>query len=106
VTTVAASGPNLDLPSTSEWPDDASEGQVMTTGRSEARLRPEFGALYPYLMAGVWESAAVLADRVVAWTLGRPEGRFVSGDCALPRHFEFRGIDPSDRPSRGRTEGH
>jgi hypothetical protein len=40
----------------------------------EARQQPEFAGLYPYLTAGVWESAAVLTDGVVASLLGRPEG--------------------------------
>ena len=66
--------------------------------RREARLRPEFAAHYPYLKAGEWESAAVLADRVIAHTLGRPDGRFITGERALdPTHFEFRGWDPGAR---------
>lgn len=66
--------------------------------RREARLRPEFSRLYPYLTAGEWEPAAVLADRVVAHTLGRPDGRFITGERALdPAHFEFRGWDPAER---------
>ena len=61
----------------------------------EARLRPEFAKLYPYLTPGVWEPAAVLVDRVVANILGRPQGRFISGERALdPEHFEFRGSPP------------
>jgi hypothetical protein len=57
----------------------------------EARLRPEFAAEYPYLTPGVWESAAVLADRVMAHHLRRPSARFVSKARALdPAHFEFR----------------
>jgi hypothetical protein len=68
--------------------------------RREARLRPEFADHYPYLMAGEWESAAVLADRVVAHTLGRPDGRFITGERALdPAHFEFRGWDTNERSS-------
>jgi hypothetical protein len=45
-------------------------------GQRHARLRTEFAAHYPYLTPGVWESAAVLADRVVA--------------NIDPAHFEFR----------------
>jgi hypothetical protein len=69
----------------------------------EARLRPEFATQYPYLTPGVWESAAVLADRVVASILGGPEGRFISRERALdPEHFEFRGREarPPARPRR------
>ena len=70
--------------------------------RREARLRPEFAALYPYLSADRWESAAVLADRVVAHTLGRPNGRFVIAERALdPEHFEFRGWDGNSRVRPG-----
>ncbi len=66
--------------------------------RREARLRPEFAVHYPYLPAGEWESAAVLADRIVAHTLGRPDGRFITGERALdPAHFEFRGWDTNGR---------
>jgi hypothetical protein len=66
--------------------------------RREARLRPEFSERYPYLWPGRWESAAVLADRVVAHTLGRPDGRFITGERALdPQHFEFRGWDGNAR---------
>jgi hypothetical protein len=66
----------------------------------EARLRPEFAVNYPYLTAGIWESAAVLSDRVVASILGRPDGRFISRERALdPQHFEFRGSEA--RPAAG-----
>jgi hypothetical protein len=58
----------------------------------EARLRPEFVGRYPYLTVGLWEPASLLADRVVAAILGRPDGRFISRERALdPEHFEFRG---------------
>ena len=61
-------------------------------GQRQARLRAEFAAIYPYLTPRVWESAAVLADRVVANILGRPNARFISRERALdPAHFEFRG---------------
>ena len=67
--------------------------------RREARLRPEFAARYPYLTPDAWEPAAVMADRVVAHTLGRPNGRFITGERALdPDHFEFRGWDANTRP--------
>jgi hypothetical protein len=38
-------------------------------GQQQARLRAEFAAIYAYLTPGVWESAAVLVDRVVATSL-------------------------------------
>ena len=66
----------------------------------EARLRPEFAGLYPYLRPGVWESAAILVDRVIAGGLRRPETRFINLGRALdPAHFEFRG-GPSRAPGR------
>ncbi len=64
------------------------------SGSREARLRPEFTGQYPYLVPGIWESAAVLSERVVANILGRPDGRFISRERALdPDHFEFRGSE-------------
>lgn len=70
----------------------------------EARLRPEFAKLYPYLTPDVWEQAALLTDRVVAHILGRPEGKFITGERALdPQHFEFRGSEarpPAGEPRR------
>jgi hypothetical protein len=66
--------------------------------RREARLRPEYAPRYPYLNPDRWEPAAVMADRVVAHTLGRPNGRFITGERALdPDHFEFRGWDANGR---------
>ena len=57
----------------------------------QARLRPEHAALYPYLTPGVWETAAVVADRVVGNILGRLNGRSISRERVLdPAHFEFR----------------
>jgi hypothetical protein len=58
----------------------------------EARLREEYAHLYPGLEPGVWESAAVLSDRVLACRLLLPSGGFVLSDRALTNgHFEFRG---------------
>jgi hypothetical protein len=63
--------------------------------RREARLRPEFARDYPYLTPGVWESEAVLTDRVLASLLSRPECRFSCGQRVLdPAHFEFRVSEP------------
>ena len=71
----------------------------------EARLRREFADLYPYLTPDVWESAAVLADRVVAHLLGRPDGHFITGERALdPGHFEFRGTQGRPKFLQSRRE--
>jgi hypothetical protein len=76
-------------------------GTVSRLGRREARLRPEHAARYPGIQAGVWESAAVLCDRVLAAGLlrGAPPGWH---DRVLPpEHFEFRGEGPQgERPLR------
>ena len=67
--------------------------------RREARLRPEFAHLYPYLQAGQWECAAELTHRVVGSTLGRPDGLFIKGERALDeKHFMFRGSDERQAP--------
>jgi hypothetical protein len=71
----------------------------------EARLRPEFAALYPYLKTGEWEPAEALAERVVTHTLGRPDAAFVAGERALdPTHFEFRGEQPRPKFLRSRRD--
>ena len=61
--------------------------------RREAQLKPEFAHLYPPLKAGQWESAAVMADKLVAWLLGKKRIKSdVSSERVLrPEHFEFRG---------------
>jgi hypothetical protein len=47
----------------------------------------------------------VLADRVVAHTLGRPDALFVAGERALdPVHFEFRGKQQRPRFLRSRRD--
>ena len=74
---------------------------LSSAGRREARLRPEHAVRYPGIQAGVWESAAVLCDRVLAGGLlrGSPMGwcaRVLPGE-----HFEFRGGVPEGaRPRR------
>jgi len=66
--------------------------------RREGRLRPEFAGQYPYLSVGKWQTAAVLADVVVAHTLTQLSGPFITGERALnPAHFEFRGWDANRR---------
>jgi hypothetical protein len=57
----------------------------------EARLRPEWGELYPALRAGKWESAAVLADRRMADSLLRGTGTALHGRVLPDAHFDFRG---------------
>lgn len=57
----------------------------------EARLRPEWAELYPALSAGEWESAAVLADRLMADSLLRGTGMALQGRVLSDAHFDFRG---------------
>lgn len=64
------------------------------TGR-ESRLKPEFAHLYPAITAGQWDSAATMADRMVAWLLHQPNAGLIVTDRILPpEHFEFRGAAP------------
>ena len=75
-------------------------GPVSALGRREARLRPEHATRYPGIQAGVWESAAVLCDRVLAGRLlrGSPGWR---ERVLPPEHFEFRGEGrEGERPRR------
>jgi hypothetical protein len=58
----------------------------------EARLKSEFSHLYPALEPNRWESAALMADRVVAWLLRQPGGGYTAPERVLrSEHFEFRG---------------
>jgi hypothetical protein len=72
---------------------------VMATPRRsrEARVKPEFAHLYPPLRPGEWESAAVTADRLLAWLLGnKGHGEVSSLRVLRPEHFDFRGGDTQD----------
>jgi hypothetical protein len=61
----------------------------------EARLKMEFAHLYPALEPNRWESAALMADRVVAWLLRQPNRGYMAPDRVLrSEHFEFRGGNP------------
>lgn len=72
----------------------------------EARLRPEFAALYPGLPAGEWHRAALLTDIVWAGLLDRGNAAFQLRERVLnPQHFEFRlGAPPSPGSGRRRTD--
>lgn len=84
--------------------------------RREARLKLEYAHLYPGVEPGVWESAGVLADRVLSARLLRPSNGFILSDRVLAEeHFEFRGgshqrvapasSDTSVDPRAARVEG-
>ena len=70
--------------------------------RREARLRTEHARFYPGIAPGVWESAAVLADRVMAGGLLRGGAVGWCGRILHDAHFEFRGghTGPRERPMR------
>ena len=70
----------------------------------EARLRPEYAHLYPMLVPGAWDAAALTADKVAAIRLQQLADTYVLHDRVLPEaHFEFRGGTP--RRHLGPTEG-
>ena len=57
----------------------------------EARLRPEWGHLYPGLEAGIWMLAAELVPFVLRHRLqGQPSWEFAER-ILVDDHFEFRG---------------
>lgn len=67
-------------------------GQVGAVTR-EARLRAGYESLYPFLKPDIWEPAAVLTDKVLAWNLSRRMGNVLQRVRVLdPMHFEFRDV--------------
>ena len=66
-------------------------GTLSPIGRREARLRPEYATHYPGIQVGVWESAAVLCDRVLAGGLLRGSPMDWCDRMLAAEHFEFRG---------------
>jgi hypothetical protein len=71
----------------------SSAAALPSIGR-EARLRPEHAARYPGIEARVWESAAVLCDRVLAGGLLRGSPMDWRDRVLPAEHFEFRGAGP------------
>jgi hypothetical protein len=72
----------------------------------EARLRPEYVALYPDLSPGVWVPAGTLTEFVLERGLyQRRTGSPSESRLLLESHFEFRGGPPQrDASWRGRDE--
>ena len=62
----------------------------------QARLKPEFAALYPGFEAGVWRPAAEAAAQLLA--MMRTAGAAFEERVMNERHFEFRGGLPGPRP--------
>ena len=80
------------------------ESATPTSRTREARLKAEFAHLYPPLEAGQWESAAKMADRVVAWLLRQPDKGYVAPERVLrSEHFEFRGGTDQTGSRQGAT---
>ena len=77
-------------------------GTLTLITRREARLLPEYARSYPGVAPGVWEPAAVLADRVLASGLLRGGAIGWRRRILHEAHFEFRGgePDPGERPMR------
>jgi hypothetical protein len=66
------------------------EGGSMPGTIREARLRPEFAALYPGVEAGVWLPATTVGQKLLLWhlaTAATPQGERLMTE----EHFEFRG---------------
>jgi hypothetical protein len=64
---------------------------VTTRTRREARLKPEFAHLYPPLKGGQWGSAAVMANKLIAWLVGKKKHGYAPSERLLrPEHFDFR----------------
>jgi hypothetical protein len=76
------------------FPSTDVEGTLIGSGGQvprEARLRPEHAHKYPGVRPEWWESAATVADRVLAgWLLGGNDIA-IRGRVLLEAHFDFRG---------------
>jgi len=70
----------------------------------EARLRPEFAALYPGVEPGAWQDAVGIAEQLLSEHLLRPSPGYMLSDRVLAKeHFEFRGGEAPGRPRIART---
>ncbi|HEX3236379.1 MAG TPA: hypothetical protein VHR41_19470 [Gemmatimonadales bacterium] len=86
------------------FPASEVEGTVIAAqGQAprEARLRPDHAHRYPGIRPEKWETAAVVADRVLASWLLRGNDLAIRGRVLLEAHFEFRG----GRERGGEREG-
>jgi hypothetical protein len=63
----------------------------MTAQLREARLREQYGRLYPGLKPGVWLPAAEVAEHIVAEIRHEGGRSGVLGRLVSEDHFEFRG---------------
>jgi hypothetical protein len=66
---------------------------MLNGGMREARLRPEYAALYPAIEPGVWMPASDIGRSLLLWHLTAPT--VPDGDRLMcEEHFEFRGGAP------------
>jgi hypothetical protein len=76
----------------------------MSSALREARLRQEFGDLYPGLTPGTWLPAREVAEHIVD-VVRRERGRLgLHGRLMADEHFEFRGGDTDPSRPRSRNE--
>ena len=62
----------------------------MQSNIREARLKPEYAALYPGVQPGVWMAASAIGQQLLLWHLtapATPQGERLMAE----EHFDFRG---------------
>ena len=67
---------------------DQQQGLSVSRWR-EARLRPEYGQVYPWLVPDTWELAATVVEKVVGGRLQRRR-ELVERERLKPRYFGVR----------------
>jgi hypothetical protein len=72
----------------------------MATSLREARLREQYGKLYPGLKPGIWLPAAEVAEHIVAEIRHEGGRSGMLGRLVSENHFEFRGGDIVSRSRR------
>ena len=71
----------------------------------EARLRPDYAALYPTITPGVWQPAARVAERLLLYLLRHPALLDRLPERLLnEHHFEFRGGSTAEGLSARRLQ--
>ncbi len=66
----------------------------------EARLRPQYAALYPALQPDTWQAASAIGRQLLLWHLtapALPEGERLMSE----EHFEFRGGGQREKSEAG-----
>ncbi len=71
----------------------------------QARLRPECAHIYPCLVPDIWELAAVVVEKVIAWRLQQRRGLVERARVLDPRHFDFRDSPRPPEDARSRKAG-